>query len=102
MEEAIKNLNLFERDPPHLKIDSRMELKSASIWGVYRKINGRKYGAVRVVWCYEHPDILECPEGDCYFLYDDEGNGSVLERDTLRDLLGDDAIDAVFHYIAHS
>ena len=95
LEEAIKNLNLFERDPPHLKIDNRMELKFASVWGVYRKINGRMYGAVRVIWCYKHPDTLGYVEDDCYFLYDDEGNGTVLERDTLRDLLGDDAIDAV-------
>ena len=38
---------------------------------------------------------------DCYYLYDQEGVGSVVERDGLKGLIGDDLIIARFNYNEH-
>lgn len=94
---AIEKLDLSELKPPHLEIVDGMELKCSFAQGFYRKANGKVYGIIRIFWYYtEHCGdyIMD----DCYFLYDQDGNGSMVEREDLKALFGDDPVIARFDY----
>lgn len=97
--EALENLNLSELKPPHTEIADGMYLKYSKAIGVYRKVDGEVYGIVRVTWCYTCPGVTNGYRmDDCYYLYDENGNGSTVERDELRALLGDDPLIPWFSY----
>jgi hypothetical protein len=54
------------------------------------------------MWYYAYPDRANgYVMDDCYYLYDQEGVGSVVERDGLKGLIGDDLIIARFNYNEH-
>ena len=96
---AIANLKLSELKPSHMEIVDGMEQMSVMAQGFYRKIDGEIYGIVRIIWCYSHPEIpfLHTMD-DCYYLYDEDGNGRIIERDELKELLGNDNLIARFNY----
>ena len=102
--EAMANLNLSELQPPHTELNEDMELFFTRAHGFYRKANEKVYGIIRIHWHYCCP-IEEGQKGyyesyyegrgyvedDCYYLYDSEGNGSIVEREELRAIIGNDA-----------
>jgi hypothetical protein len=102
--EALANMDLLSLKPPHIEIVEGMELHYAAAQGFYRKVDGKVYGIIRIIWYYKSYDefgYLLYTGDDCYYLYDDSGNGSVLERDELRSIIGNDgAIVKTFGYQA--
>lgn len=98
--EAIEKINFNEIKPPHIEVLDGMALSNITVKGIYRKANGRIYGVIRLVWYYICP---ECMVGshitdDCYFLYDEDGNGSMQEREELRGIIGEDTFILMFPY----
>ena len=76
-----------------------MEFNYSRAEGFYRKVDDKIYGIIRIRWLYSSPideDQMSYYEGrgyvadDCYYLYDSEGNGSIVEREELRAIIGND------------
>ena len=97
--EALENMELSQWQPPHIEILDGMRFKYARAEGVYRKVGGKVYGILRILWSYTYPEgMIGYVNDDCYYLYDENGNGSVVEREELKELLGDDPIILRFSY----
>ena len=100
--EALASMDLSELKPSHIEIVDGMNFKYSSAMGVYRKVEDKVYGIVRIIWYYTHPEISNgYIMDDCYYLYDQDGNGSIVERDELKELIGNDYIIARFTYDGH-
>ncbi len=94
---AIASLNLSELQPPHIELLEYMTFKYLRAQGFYRKVDGKVYGIVRLQWhysCFRQWEDKFYYDGyvmdDSYYLYDAEGNGSIMEREELREVIGDD------------
>ncbi len=97
--EALEKMDLSELKPSHIEVVDGMYFKYANAMGVYRKVDGKIYGIVRVIWYYTFPEYTNgYVRDDCYYLYDENGNGSIVERDELKEVIGDDSIIARFSY----
>ena len=100
---AIASIDPSSLKPPHIDLSETKSLLRLQISGVYRKVDGKLYGIVKVIWTYRYRD--ESPmtyiKDDCYFLYDESGNGQMIERDALNALLGEYAsgVTASFDYL---
>ena len=75
------------------------DFKYAAANGIYRKVDGKVYGIIRVLWYYKAPApnkgfIMD----DTYFLYGEDGTGREVTRDELREVIGDDAFIMSFPY----
>ena len=100
--EALASMDLSELKPSHIEIVDGMNFKYSSAMGVYRKVEDKVYGIVRIIWYYTYPEISNgYIMDDCYYLYDQAGNGSIVERDELKELIGNDYIIARFTYDGH-
>ena len=95
--EAMASLNLSELQPPHIELSEYMTFKYLRGQGFYRKVEGEVYGIVRLQWhysCFRQWEDKFYYDGyvmdDCYYLYDSEGNGRIMEREELREVIGDD------------
>ncbi|MBQ7398702.1 MAG: hypothetical protein IJW09_07770 [Clostridia bacterium] len=96
--EAMAGLNLPELQPPHTELKEGMEFKYSRAQGFYRKVDGKVYGIIRIQWRYYVDAKREGDKfyfsgyimDDCYYLYDSEGNGSIVEREELREIIGND------------
>ena len=100
--EVLASMDLSELKPSHIEIVDGMNFKYSSAMGVYRKVEDKVYGIVRIIWYYTHPEISNgYIMDDCYYLYDQAGNGSIVERDELKELIGNDYIIARFTYDGH-
>ena len=95
--EAMASLNLSELQPPHTDLSEYMTFKYLRGQGFYRKVEGEVYGIVRLQWhysCFRQWEDNIYYDGyvmdDCYYLYDSEGNGRIMEREELREVIGDD------------
>lgn len=99
--EALDNMDLSELKPPHIKITDDMYFSHSNASGVYRKINGKVYGIIRVMWYYGIDGIERAyQKDDMYYLYDENGNGTVVERDELKEVIGEDSFIQRFYYDA--
>ncbi|MBE7093010.1 MAG: hypothetical protein E7365_07540 [Clostridiales bacterium] len=98
--ETLESMNLSELKPSHIEVVDGMHFEYANAIGVYRKVDGKIYGIVRVIWDYSFSEYTNGFIGDdCYYLYDENGNGSIVERDELKEVIGDDSIIASFSYV---
>ena len=96
---ALEDMNLSELKPSHIEIVDGMYFKFVRARGFYRKVDGRVYGIICVIWNYTFPEYTNgYIRDDCYYLYDENGNGSIVQRDELREVIGDDSIIASFSY----
>ena len=99
--EALDNMSLSELTPPHIEITDGMSFGYSNARGIYRKVNGKVYGVIRVMWYYKYPDITNAYlKDDMYYLFDENGNDSIVERDELREVIGDDNFIQDFRYDA--
>ncbi|MBP5767362.1 MAG: hypothetical protein J6X47_10325 [Clostridia bacterium] len=97
--ELLANLNLSELTPRHIENLETVVLKYAVANGIYRKVDGKVYGIIRVLWYYKHPAQNEgFIMDDTYFLYGEDGTGREVTRDELREVIGDDTFIAWFPY----
>ena len=96
---TIENIDLSNLAPPHIEVTSGMELAYSNASGIYRNIGGKVYGIIRVMWYYRS---LKYKNGllpdDMYYLYDENGNGSIIEREELKSIIGDDSFIQRFPY----
>ena len=99
---TIASLDLSSLTPPHTKLEDGMILKYSNATGVYRKANGKVYGIVRILWHHTNPEFpRSIVRDDCYYLYDQTGNGKAVERNVLKALIGNDPIIMSFKYNAY-
>lgn len=101
--DTLANTKLSELDPPHIEITEEMLFIKANASGVYRKVDGKVYGIIRVMWCYKHPNKIAGHEpgyqhDDMYYLYDETGNGAIVERAELKAVIGGDSFIQRFRY----
>ena len=97
--DALAKINLSELDPPHIEISDGMIFSHSNAKGVYRNAGGKVYGVIRVMWYYKYPDIENAyMKDDMYYLYSENGVGKMVERDELRDVIGDDLFIQKFSY----
>ena len=102
---AIASLDPSALKPPHIDLSETEALLSIQISGVYRKVDGKLYGIVKVIWTYLYKDGYAPTyiKDDCYFLYDESGNGQMIEREALNEFLGEQSIGvtASFYYLPY-
>ena len=97
--EAVAGLDLSALTPPHVEVKNGMQFHHSIAKGVYRKVGDEIYGVVRILWYYTAREITNgYIKDDCYYLYDESGNGRIATREELKALLGDDPIIARFSY----
>lgn len=101
--EALANMKLSELEPPNIKIADGMHFQYSTAIGVYRKVGDKVYGIVRIMWYYTYSGNTDYVVNgyvmdDCYYVYDQEGNGTVVDRSRLKKLIGNDLIIARFSY----
>ena len=97
--EAMANIDLSALTPRHIENPVAEDFKYAAANGIYRKVDGKVYGIIRVLWYYKAPApnkgfIMD----DTYFLYGEDGTGREVTRDELREVIGDDAFIMSFPY----
>lgn len=83
----LENMDLSEMQPPHLELGENMQFVSSIADGIYRKVGDQVYGVIRVMWGYNHiyPDKRKTfVKDECYYLYDQEGNGFIVEESQLE------------------
>ena len=100
----LAEIRLTELQAPHITVPEEAELAYSNASGIYRSINGNVYGIIRVLWYYSFPERKNAYlRDDMYYLYDETGNGTVLEREELRNVIGDDPYIQNFSYdsVAH-
>ena len=94
-------MKLSELTPPHVDVTSEMHFSHSSAAGVYRKVNGKVYGIIRVMWYYGIDGIENAyQKDDMYVLYDENGNGKIVEREELKNIIGNDYFIQKFSYDA--
>ena len=99
--EALEKLDLSKLTPPHTEITDYLELKYCQAKGYYRRSESqdKTYGIIRIVWYYHYSKYQgSILRDDCYYLYDNEGNGIVCEREELRNIIGEDSLILDFEY----
>lgn len=99
--EALANMDLSQLQPPNIVIGEDMQFVSSTATGIYRKVEDQVYGIIRVLWGYDHinPDRRKTfVRDECYYLYDQEGNSSIVERSQLEELFDDRWFDQQFPY----
>ena len=65
--------------------------------GKYVKHNGKVYAIIRIYWTLLCDD-WSYVEDDTYYVVNADGSGTVLERDELCGLIGNDGIICSFPY----
>ena len=97
----LEKMDLFALTPPHIDLPEGMKLCYARANGFYRKAKGEVYGIICVKWQYRYNDSYvhnALLRDDYYCLYDANGNSQVLERDALKEIIGDDPLIGDFYY----
>jgi hypothetical protein len=86
---VIEVLEIMDMKPPRVDpVKFGLDLKSVSAEGIYRKIDGKIYGIVRVLWVFT--DGKANARDAIYYLYDESGEGRVVGEEELRAVIGDD------------
>ena len=90
--EAIAGIDFSSLQPVHREPTEDIELKHADVAGKYYKADGKVYGVIRVRMRFEH--VYQGVEGwfcdTYYYMYDQNGNGTMMEPEALQELLGED------------
>ena len=97
----LAEMNLSQMQPPHIEITDDMQFFSSTATGVYRKVEDQVCGIIRVMWHYStDPDRVWAGIKDgCYYVYDQEGNCSIVEAIELQKLLGVDPFIRNFNIV---
>lgn len=84
---AIARLDPSKLKPRSLRVNG-MDLIYCRVKGFYRKVDGKVYGIVVIVWHYS--EGCSVYEDYRYELYGSSGIGRIVSRSTLHRLIGDD------------
>lgn len=90
--EAIAGIDFSSLQPVHREPTEEIELKYADAAGKYYKADGKVYGVIRVRMRFEH--VYQGVESwfcdTYYYLYEQNGNGTMMEPEALQELLRED------------
>ncbi len=95
---VIASLDLDALVPPHITPDDTAQLAGCEAKGTYKKVGDKIYGIVSVVWLYTFDNPNTYLMDDLYYLYDSDGNASIVERDELQAIIGHSSIIENFKY----
>ncbi len=95
---VIASLDLSALVPPHITPDDTAKLSGCEANGTYKKVGDKIYGIVSVVWLYTFDEPDTYLMDDLYYLYDSDGNASIVERDELQAIIGHSSIIENFKY----
>ena len=83
--------------PAHTAITDNHTVSSPMISGKYIKYGGKIYSVARVAWKIVDDRNWYCLD-DTYFLISEDGSASIIDREELRTLTGDDEFVTTFEY----
>ena len=83
--------------PAHTAITDNHTVSSPMISGKYIKYGGKIYSVARVAWKIVDDRNWYCLD-DTYFLISEDGSASIIDREELRTLTGDDEFVTSFKY----
>lgn len=83
--------------PAHTAITDNHTVSSPKISGKYIKYGGKIYSVARVAWKIVDDRNWYCLD-DTYFLISEDGSASIIDREELRTLTGDDEFVTTFEY----
>lgn len=100
---VLEKLDLSKLTPPHIEMTDSLEFRYCQANGYYRRVENEDkiYGIIRIVWNYRYGEdsaAISVMLDDCYYLYDNEGNGVLCERDELKKIIGNDSLILDFEY----
>lgn len=95
-----ENTNLDSLSPMHTDIPNGFETSKPMLSGKYIKHGGKIYSVARVAW--RMTGELNNESGyyldDSYFIISEDGSATLIEREELRNLTGDDTFITNFTY----
>ena len=94
---VIAEMDLSKLKPSHINLTKYPNHEYTYVKGFYRKIDGKVYGIVRILLQYS-ASRMHVASDDCYYLYDENGKGRIVERAELDELLGKNNITYSFDY----
>ncbi len=95
-----ENTNLDSLSPMHTDIPNGFETSKPMLSGKYIKHGGKIYSVARVAWRMtgELNNESGCYLDDSYFIISEDGSATLIEREELRTLTGDDTFITNFTY----
>ena len=88
---VIEGLDLVKLRPPSVNpVINGFDVQLIIAGGVYRKIDGKLYGIIRVYW--KMTDGERSARDALYYLYDENGEGGTVSEKKLKKLIGDDKL----------
>ncbi|MBR5798275.1 MAG: hypothetical protein IKY29_04915, partial [Clostridia bacterium] len=99
----LSQLDLSSLHTGHLSNEllSTLELSHCSAEGWYTKVNGEVYGVIKVYWAYTEKGVFwgsPIYQDDLYYLVFSDGTMKEVEREELRQYIGDDHGISSFSY----
>ncbi len=91
------NYDISSLSPEHTVITEKHTVGDPKISGNYIKYNGTVYSVARVAWKIVDDRNWYCND-DTYFLISEDGSATVIDREELRELTGDDEFITNFEY----
>ena len=83
--------------PEHTNITDKLTVSKPMISGKYIKHGGRIYSVARVAFKIVDDRNWYCSD-DTYFLISEDGSGTIIDREELRELTGGDSFVTSFKY----
>lgn len=83
--------------PMHTEITDKLTVNKPVVSGKYVKFGGKIYSIARVAWKIVDDRNWYCLD-DTYFLISEDGSSTVIDREELRKLTGDDEFVTSFEY----
>lgn len=85
---VIASLDLSTLEAPHTTVEG-LTRRHVTVTGCYYKVGGKVYGLVKVLWTLTDSQWQVLYRDDMYTLADADGKCRVVERDELKEVLGD-------------
>ena len=92
-----ENTDIDSLSPMHTEITDKLTVSKPMISGKYIKYGGKIYSVARVAWKIVDNRNWYCLD-DTYFLISEDGSASIIDREELRTLTGDDEFVTSFKY----
>ena len=92
-----ENTDIDSLSPMHTDISDKHTVSKPMLSGKYVKLGGKIYSIARVAWKIVDDRNWYCLD-DTYFLISEDGSASIIDREELRTLTGDDEFVTSFKY----
>ncbi len=89
--------DIYSLSPMHTEITDKLTVNKPVVSGKYVKFGGKIYSIARVAWKIVDDRNWYCLD-DTYFLISEDGSATLIDREELRKLTGDDYFVTSFEY----